>query len=272
MSLLYSTSLSRSVQARNDIHDPYSLSDLILDYANKEVVSPELGILYDLSLPPNLAGMEAAMVRIEVSDFWFGGANLSFFQIPPRTLPLPYMSELDTVYQNLSNLSSFYYNVPNHTLPNSTTKSLMLEFYASGCPNLVDFPRIFSSPKDENFPMKCVRFGKNGSVEMSNLAGLSSCGFMKNGYVAICDAFTLEEREVLEMMAGGIWGVGGGLVVLGGVIEFVGCEVFKKKRTEQMERQSESYRTLKTMWIWGCKMPSFTLVRTKPVLENSNFL
>uniref|UniRef100_A0A5B7CC26 Non-specific serine/threonine protein kinase n=1 Tax=Davidia involucrata TaxID=16924 RepID=A0A5B7CC26_DAVIN len=259
-----------------DSYNPDSLDSFIHDYANKAIKKPRTGILYNISLPANFSGMEVSIVRLRSGSFWTRGANFSYFHIPPRIIPMPFVKRLAIVYENLGNWSSYYYNVPNYTFVTpvvgfgtygaSTKGSAILKLSIMGDPILVHFPRI-----PENVTLKCVRFGTDGSVEFSNMTTPSVCIARDQGHFSIVVPSPAKKKKKKERFWKW-WVIGFGVGVVGLVlVALVGVLIYKlvrRKRIGKMEKQSERSEALETMWVGMSKMPSATGIRTQPMLEN----
>ncbi|XP_059654211.1 uncharacterized protein LOC132300921 [Cornus florida] len=277
------------IQAMNS-HNPDSLDDFVHDYAYKAIKKPHTGILYNISLPANFSGIEVSFVRLRSASFWVRGANFSSFDIPPRIIPMPAPKRLDMVYQNLGNWSSYYYNVPNYTfvtpvvgfmtydaMISTARDNAVLELSIMGDPISIRFPRIPETEGRRNVTMKCVRFGTDGSVELSDMAMQNVCIAKGQGHFAVVvpsaapskqkDRFSKKKERFWKW-----WVIGFGVGIVGLVlVVLVGLLVYKlirKKRIREMERQSQMSEALKTVWVGMSKMPSATWIRTQPVLEN----
>ncbi|KAG5626632.1 hypothetical protein H5410_011850 [Solanum commersonii] len=216
------------------------------------------GKLYDIPLPTNFSGMESSIVRLRSSSFWRKGANFSFFKIPHRVLPWPFVKRFDIIYENLGNLSSKYYDVTNYTFVTPVVGFLaydarrsrenygMVELNTMENHILIHFP---PNKDNKNVTMKCVRFVKNGTIEFSNVTMNNTCMSRGQGHFAIVvPSLKPEEEEEEEENGNG----NGGL-----------------KKRGNMERQSEKSEALDDVWVGNSRMPSASGIRTQPVLENS---
>ncbi|XP_060218491.1 uncharacterized protein LOC132645494 [Lycium barbarum] len=266
--------------------DRDSLDSFIHDYAIKNMTKRYTGKLYDIPLPSNFSGMESSIVRLRSGSFWRRGANFSFFKIPSSVLPWPFVKRFDIIYENLGNLSSKYYDVPNYTfvtpvigfLAYDATRSRknygMIELHIMANHILVHFPQI-SLPQDKNNKknetMTCVRFVTNGTIEFSNVTMNNMCISQGQGHFAIViPSLKPDEKK------GGKWkwwviGFGVGIVglILLIVIGTLICKCIRLKKRGNMERQSEKSEALDTVWVGNSRMPSASGIRTQPVLENS---
>lgn len=274
-------------QSTNNSYDPDSLDVFFRDYAYNNVVRPRTGILYNISLPANFSGMELSFVRLRTRNFWLTGANLSYFRIPPRILPVPFVKRFDLLYQNLGNWSHVYYHVPNYTLitpvvglmlynaSNSSTKGDWgLDLGVNGDPILVQFPSI-SLRDNKNVTLQCVQFGANGSVELTNMTSPNTCIIRNNGHFSIVVPSSLPPRPSPNKRKEEIWklwvlGFGLGIIglILVALLGVLTYKFVKRKRIGQMERQSERNEALETTWIGRSRMPSATGIRTQPTIEN----
>ncbi|KAK2983872.1 hypothetical protein RJ640_003923 [Escallonia rubra] len=279
-------SLSHFVQgsAMNNYYNPDLLDDFVHEYAQKSLLRHRTGTLYNVSLPGNFSGMEASTVRVRSGSFWNRGANFSFFHIPSRAMPMPFVKRVDIVYQNLGNWSSRYYVVPNYTLVtpvvgfliydalNSSENGVgMVNLSVTGDPILVRFPQISLPGEERNATRQCVRFDQNGTVEFSDMTMPNLCVTRGQGHFSIVVPTTSKKRKKRERL----WkwwvigfGVGVvGLVLLGLVVVLI-RKLIRVKRIAKMERQSEKSEVLDTVWIGESRMPSASGIRTQPVLEN----
>ncbi|KAK6142745.1 hypothetical protein DH2020_023093 [Rehmannia glutinosa] len=264
----------------SEIYTRDSLDSFLYNYAFKKIHSPRAGKLYDnIPLPANLSGVKMSMVRLRTSRLWKNGANFSSFSIPPLILPRPFTKRVDIVYQDLGNLSSSYYNVPNHTFvapvigflaydPNRSSINYgLIELKLMGNnPITVLFPNI---KEDGNVTMKCVRFNTNGTLEFSNMTVKSSCVVRKQGHFSVVIPYQPEKDKAIKwwVIVGIVVGVL--VLVLIVVVCIVGYKWIKRKRIKKMERMSERSVGLDTIWIGRSRMPSAAGIRTQPVLENS---
>ncbi|KAK6918277.1 Protein of unknown function DUF1191 [Dillenia turbinata] len=264
-----------------------SLDDFIKDYAFKtSQPKPKTGALYTVTLPSNFSGIEASIARFRSASFWQRGANFSTFYIPPRVLAMPFAKRIAIVYKNLGNLSSEYYNVPNYTLvspvlgfrvydassSNPTTPGRNLNVSIRGDPIMVRFPLV-PVLEDQNVTKSCVRFGHNGLVEeFSNFVVPNLCVTRQQGHYTIVVPYVKNEENEDFFKKRKWWvigiGIGVGLILL----ILVGSWVYKMmvaRRIRRMERESEKEVAIDSIWIRSTsKMPSATVIRTQPEIEN----
>ncbi|KAL3536743.1 hypothetical protein ACH5RR_000109 [Cinchona calisaya] len=286
--MFYMLLLPNYVQGQNSSYDHDSLDSFIHDFAMKTMRRTRTGILYNISLPTNYSGIEVSIVRLRTASLWRRGANYSFFDIPPRILPKPFSRRLNIVYQNLGNLSNYYYNVTNHTFVTpvigflvydantSTENGGILDLSVKNDPILIHFPKISGVEDTNHTTTKCVRFGTNGEVEFSNMTMTNKCIAKDQGHFSIVipskppapsPSNKRKERSWKWWVIGSGVGIGG--LVLLGVSGIVLYRLIRKKRIAKMEKQSEKSEGLGTIWIGQSRMPSATDIRTQPVLENS---
>ncbi|KAI3444460.1 hypothetical protein Pfo_001125 [Paulownia fortunei] len=257
-----------------------SLNSFLYDYAFKRMPRPRTGKLYNVSLPVNFSSMEVSVIRLRTHSLWKNGANLSFFEIPPRTLPWPFTKRVDIVYQNLGNWSTSYYNVQNYTFVapvigflayDSNTSSRLIELNISGDNPIIIRFQNHSLEEDENVRMKCVRFGTNGTLEFSNVTAKSSCVARGQGHFSVVIPYQPKKDKKKRVLKWWMIGVPAGVVglVLLVVLGIVAYKLFIWKKIRKLERQSERSEALDTIWVGNSRMPSASGIRTQPALENS---
>ncbi|XP_071695829.1 uncharacterized protein [Rutidosis leptorrhynchoides] len=235
------------------------------------------GTLYDVTLPANLSGIHVSYVRLRSKTLWNKGANFSSFQIPSRTLPVPYVKRIVIMFQDFGNLSSKFYNrkVPGYTLMSSVmgfkvydasnpiaTSVKHLDFNISDhAPILVHFRGLKFSPG-----AKCAYFGgSNGEVLLSDMNVGNVCYARSYGRFSVVMPNRKKGRVWIR------WGIGAAFLTI--LVCFIGLMVMKMKKVKkldemvmQMENGSEE---LETVWIGYNKMPCATRTRTPPNLENA---
>lgn len=270
-------SLSSSFAQGSIDYNIESLNAFIHDHADKALVKPRTGTLYNISLPANFSGMEVSVVRIRSGEFWAKGANFSFFHIPPGIRPIPYAKRLSILYQNLGNWSSYYYHVPGYRLvapvvgltayDSSNSRTIgnrRVDFSIMGDPISVHFFNIvIQAGKNDHVMPKCVEFGADGSFELQD---------MNESYVCITHGEGHFSVVVLKKQEGNmkLWALGFGFVGLVSVVLVMVAIVrlLRRNKMRKMEKQSERGVAFDTFWIGGSKMPSASMVRTQPALEN----
>ncbi|XP_008794994.2 uncharacterized protein LOC103710862 [Phoenix dactylifera] len=269
-----------------------SLNSAIRDYAFKELVRRRTGVLYEVSLPRNLSGITASVLRLRSGSMRSRGANLSSIHIPPGVTPVPpSVRRLVIVYHDLGNRSSSYYDLPGYSLvapvvgclaydasnvSSGITKELELALPADRI--LVVFPE-FNLPEGMNPAIKCAAFGRGGSVHLHDVVSKNTCSAASTGHFAIVvpsvapasppsvERKKTESRWEVRVMASACGVVG--LVLVG----LVGLGIFRlvrNKKMEGMESQAEEGEALGTTWVGRSKMPSATMMRTQPVIEDGS--
>nr|POE82213.1 hypothetical protein CFP56_49829 [Quercus suber] len=214
--MVFSLSLSSFAQGSNH-YDLRALNVFIHRLANDILVQPHTGILYNIPLPANFSGMEVSVIRLRRGQFWAKGANISFFHIPSRIRPMPYVERLAILFQNFGNWSSYYYNVPGYRLVAPVFGFLAYDSMHSGM-----------------------------------------IGIHKLKFYGLKDPIAFQfSHHVLE-----------GKNVTPKCVIFSADGLVKKKKIRKMEKQSEKGVAIDTFWIGGTKMPSASMIRTQPALEN----
>lgn len=285
--------------------DRDNLDSVVRDSAFRRIGSGRIrsGVLYDnISLPEKFSDVQVSVVRMRSSGLWLRGANFSFFDVPPRTLPRPFSRRIIIVYQNLANLSSVYYNVPNYTFVAPVVGLLAYDshfsFNGTGNNNisstssielkpmkdliLIRFSQILLIPAAtyNQVTRKCVRLDTNGDVQFSNLTETDSCIALGGGHFSVVEpiqpppnskrrkhGFLRKWRKIV--IGAGILGLGLGLVLFMGFGILLYKLMIKKKRIKKMERESEKNEGLDSIWVGTSRMPSATGIRTQPILENN---
>lgn len=265
------------VQGSEEFYNRDSLDSYVYDYAIEKMHSPRTAKLYNITLPANFSGVEVSFVRLRARGLWKNGANHSLFTIPQGVLPFPFAMRVDLVYQNLGNMSSAYYNVPNYTyvapviglLAYDPNKTSLVELEIMGTdPIIAHFPNILVE-EDGSANMKCVRFDTNGTLELSNMTVRSSCVVRRQGHFSVVVPYRRKTDKVIKwrMSVAIVGGVVGLILIF--VVAIAVYKWIKGKRIKQMERQTETGEGLDSIWIGRSRMPSASGIRTQPVLENS---
>lgn len=275
--VMFSLSISSFARGSNN-YDLDSLNTFIHDYANKSLRMPRTGILYNISLPANFSGMEVSAIRLRSGQFWAKGKKISLFHFPPKIRSTPYAKRIAILYQNFGNWSSYYYNVPGYRLvapvvgfvaydsSNSTTVgNLKVNFGVIGKPISVHFSHdIVLGGKD--LTPKCVEFGADGSFTLQD---------MNESYVCFsrsADHFSVVVPKKHDQGTPKFWVIGFALgfvvLVLGGLVLAAIFRLVRRRKIVKMEQQTERGVAFDTFWVGGSKMPSASMIRTQPALEN----
>ncbi|KZV57667.1 hypothetical protein F511_03127 [Dorcoceras hygrometricum] len=269
----------------SEFYSKDALNSFLHDYAVNNVRKHHTGTLYNVSLPANFSGMELSFARIRARTLWVNGVHFSFFKIPPRVLPWPFVRRVDLVFQNLGNWSDSYYNVPNHTFiapvigflaydSNESSRSygeIGLNIMGEN-PFIVQLPNV-TFQENGNATAKCVRIDRNGTLEFSNVIAKDKCISRRQGHfsIVIPSQIIITKKKKDAGLKWRIIGLAGGIVglTLLLVLGFLAYKYFKNQRIRTMERQSERSEVLDTIWIGRSRMPSASRIRTQPVLEKS---
>ncbi|KAL3624409.1 hypothetical protein CASFOL_031077 [Castilleja foliolosa] len=251
-----------------------SLDHYLHNYALNKAPKPIIDVLYNLQLPANLTGVELSFCRVRSRSIWVNSTNhISYFSIPPFTLPWRFINRVDLIYQNLGNWSTSYYNVPNYIFvtpvlgllayhPNTSKLDLIV---MGDYQIIVRFPNISTEKIDV---MKCVRFDENGTIEFSEMMkseGLS-CGVKKPGHFSIVKP---NQEDIIIKRRGIVAGtvLGGFLsVIVITVVCVLGHEAWiRRKKRKKMEMMSELNMALETLRVGRSKMSLPTDIKTHPV-------
>ncbi|KAI5598771.1 hypothetical protein POPTR_002G166900v4 [Populus trichocarpa] len=260
-------------------YDPESLDALIHKHAMKAQAKKRTGTSLQVSLPANFSGIEVSVVRLRSGHFWERGVNFSSFYIPPRVLPFPFVKRLSIVYQNLGNWSTRYYKVPDYSLVApvvgfmaydasnlSALGNEALKFSILGGPILISFPNLEIKGKLET--LKCVKLGPDGFVQFRNITKGNTCITQGDGHFSLA----VQNPEVEKNIRVWKWyvvGFGAGFfaLVLSGVIGYTTFKLVRSKKLRGMEAESENGVALDATSVGRSKMPSASMVRTQPTLE-----
>ncbi|KAK7389865.1 hypothetical protein VNO78_25161 [Psophocarpus tetragonolobus] len=284
--VIVSLLLSSSVDGSQTYYDHESLDNFLRKQAMEEIKTPRTGVVYNVSLPSNLTGMEVSVIRMRSFSLWLRGMNYSFIHLPPRILPRPSEKRIAILYENLGNWSSQYYHVPNHTmvapvigvLAYSSSESALLDekinFTTHRDPISIWFPHVNQHGKN-NTPI-CVKFSAGRLVKFKNMTQPYVCETRSQGhYTLVVPSFPSPKEPNTGRHSKGVttwW-------VLGFVIGFVGLVILvlilvalvkeaKKRKIGEMERNSAAGEPFDTFWIGETKLPSASMLRTQPILEN----
>ncbi|KAG5249398.1 atpob [Salix suchowensis] len=215
-----------------------TLDTFLQDSAFKSLAHqwPHTGALYKGLIPVNLSGMEVSIVRIRSRTLWNIGANFSNFQIPSRTMTSPHVKRLAIVYQDLGNWSSYYYSAPGYSMITPVVGFMV--FNASN-------------------------------------ARAEKCHSQDQGHFSIVVPLQRRGRDKRKHCLWYLWVIelvlGFSVVALLGYFGIVSLKLLKTKTIQAMERQADEDLVLDTVWVGSGKMPSATVTRTQPNLENAGF-
>ncbi|KAF7826130.1 plant/F17O14-7 protein [Senna tora] len=280
-------------------YDPESLEAFVVERANKEIPKPRTGTLYNIPLPSNFSDIKFSVIRLRSGSLRSRGVNITrFFNLPPWIKPEPYVERMAIVYENLGNLSSRYYNVPNHSI---IAPVLGLMAYNSSGTTLIESTRLKLSilggregqtsikvrffqggvhGKKGKVPI-CAVFGGGGMVELKNTSKSESEGYVceaeKEGHYSLVVPLLEEEAEKVERRRkfwGRRWnlglGIGSGVIGMGlvGLVIVGFVMALKRRKMREMEEKAEKGEAFGVFWVGESKMPCASMIRTQPTLEN----
>ncbi|XVE64743.1 hypothetical protein DITRI_Ditri07aG0125800 [Diplodiscus trichospermus] len=261
-----------------------SLDSSLQDFAFRALVRhrPQTGALYKASLPANLSGVEVSIARIRSRTLWKYGANLSSFRIPSKTIPVPHVRRVAIVYQNLGNWSSHYYRVPGYSLitsvvgfmvfdaSNPRARSLrIISLDTMGKPISIHFSNLKCPDGMNSAAARCAVFSTNGTIHISEMILPNVCYTSDEGHFSVVVLQKRKRRPSYPWVIGVVLGFGG--LVLISYLGLIFIRLLKTKRIQAMERQADEGEVFDSRWVGSSKMPSATVTRTQPVLENGGF-
>jgi len=279
-----------------------ALDAMLQDYAYRAFVRPRTGIVYNATVPGDLAGVEVSAVRLRSGSLRRKGFTGYFeFNIPSGVIVQPYVERVVLVYHNLGGLSQKYYPLPGYTYLSPVLGLLFydaanlsavglseLSIVASESPISVNFSNVREVPPGGPAP-QCVWFDLDGVPQFRDLEANSVCTTYRRGHFSI----VVNSSEVAPAPApsGAIappiptdgdhakgrsdaWkiavGVVGGVIALGVLASLLLCFVRYKreKKMAAMERNAEVGETLRMAQVGRSQAPVALGTRTKPVIES----
>ncbi|XP_044477258.1 uncharacterized protein LOC123204583 [Mangifera indica] len=277
---------SPSVHSSNN-YTTNSLDEYLQDFAFKTLVHHRphhSGALYKPILPAELAGTRVSIVRLRSRRLWNIGANFSNIHIPSRTITEPHARRLAIVYQDFGNWSSHYYSVPGYSMVTPVIGFMVfdawniqakrkLDLNTMGRPIVIRF--LDSSLSDERVSRaKCVAFSSNGTVHMSEMSVPNVCKSQDQGHFSIAVPLNLKKKKK-KKKKNAMWyfwvigfGLGFGGLILIGYVGILSMKVRKTQKIQVMERQADEDLVLNSIWVGSSKMPSATVTRTQPTIED----
>jgi hypothetical protein len=141
-----------------------------------------------------------------------------------------------------------------------------LKFSILGGPILISFPNLEIKGKLET--LKCVKLGPDGFVQFRNITKGNTCITQGDGHFSLA----VQNPEVEKNIRVWKWyvvGFGAGFfaLVLSGVIGYTTFKLVRSKKLRGMEAESENGVALDATSVGRSKMPSASMVRTQPTLE-----
>lgn len=273
------------------------LNALLQDHAYQAFHRPRTGVVYDGTVPSNLAGIQVSAMRLRSGCLRKRGHSVfKEFEIPKGVVEHPYVERLVLVYHNLGNWSNTYYPLVNHTYLapvlgllaydalNLTEKNLPeLHIQASDQPISIRFSELRAAPNG-TVP-RCVSFYSNGSVNFSDLSSDYTCTTFEQGHFSIVvapiahpfPAINATKRGPIQIgnakdnsRVGMVVGsVVGGITVMA-VFGFLVVQITRynyRKRMDYMEKAAEIGEALNMANVGGTKAPAAAGTRTLPRIE-----
>ncbi|KAK1565649.1 hypothetical protein Q3G72_031703 [Acer saccharum] len=276
-----------SVLGSLDKYSTDSLDAALQDIALQTLVRhrPHTGALYKAMLPANLSGMNVSIVRLRSRRLWNIGANFSNFHIPSRTLTVPHVRRLAIVYQDFGNWSSNYYSVPGYSMITPVTGFMVfdasnvrarritkLSLKTAGNPIVIRFSDPTFSDGMISRATRCATFSSDGALNLSQMSLANVCYSHDQGHFTIVVPLKKKKKAGLWYL----WVIGfvlgfGVLVLVGYLGVVVSLKLLKTKKIQVMEKQADEDLVLDTIWVGRSKMPSATVTRTQPVIEEGGF-
>ncbi|KAK3227965.1 hypothetical protein Dsin_007827 [Dipteronia sinensis] len=242
------------------------------------------GALYKAMLPANLSGMKVSIVRLRSRRLWNIGADFSSFHIPSRTLTVPHVKRLAIVYQDFGNWSSNYYSVPGYSMITPVTGFMVfdasnvrarritkLSLNTTGKPIMIRFSNSTFSDGMISRATRCATFSSDGALQLSEMSLPNVCYSQDQGHFTIVVPLKKKKRTGLWYLWVIGFVLGFGVLVLVGFVGVVSLKLLKTKKIQVMEKQADEDLVLDTIWVGGSKMPSATVTRTQPVIEEGGF-
>lgn len=277
--------------------DPGLIDRIVRDSAFRSylVDHQKTAVVYNVSLPPSVAGVAAAAVRFRTGSLRRHGAVVGEFRVAPGVVVRPRSRRLVVVAQNLGDLSSAYdgyRNISGFRLVSPVLGLLFyraasvrnsnvppeLEILATRGPITVDFSGLARCSRESR--VLCALFESDGNLSLSNATrGGTVCRARTQGHFALVvesagSGGSGGEME-MEMKLSG-WKVVVVSVAAGAfssvLLGLVGVAVVtaqrKKMRTAEMERRAYEDEALQVSMVGHVRAPTAAVVRTAPSLEN----
>ncbi|XP_074576346.1 uncharacterized protein LOC141832886 [Curcuma longa] len=277
--------------------DPGLIDRIVRDSAFRSylVDHQKTAVVYNVSLPPSVAGVEAATVRFRTGSLRRHGAAVGDFRVAPGVVVRPRSRRLVVVAQNLGDLSSAYdgyRNISGFRLVSPVLGLLFyraasvrnasvppeLEILATRGPITVDFSGLSRCSRGSR--VLCALFESDGNLSLSNATrGGTVCRARTQGHFAL----VVESAGIggsggemeMEMKLSGwkvvVVSVAAGAfssVLLGLVVVAVVTAQRKRMRTAEMERRAYEDEALQVSMVGHVRAPTAAVVRTAPCLEN----
>ncbi|WVZ54758.1 hypothetical protein U9M48_005509 [Paspalum notatum var. saurae] len=198
--LLLLAAASAPAAAQSQPPSPARILDATLqDYAYRAFVRPRTGIVYNATLPADLAGIAVSAVRLRSGSLRRRGFAAYFqFAIPTGVVAQPRVERLVLVYHDLGARSGFYYPLRGYTYlapvlgllaydaANLSAVGLQeLDVVATGSPINVTFAGVRAVVPPGGAAPRCVVFGLDGVPQFRDLEGTNVCTTYRQGHVSI---------------------------------------------------------------------------------------
>jgi hypothetical protein len=201
----------------------------------------------------------------------------------------PHVKRLAIVYQDLGNWSSYYYSAPGYSMitpvvgfmvfnaSNARTESTeKISLDTRGKAIVIRFANSTIPESMIVFGAKCVTFSASGKFHLSEINQLNECHSQDQGHFSIVVPLQRKGRDKRKRSLWYLWVIefvlGFSVVAFLGYFGIVSLKLLKTKTIQAMERQADEDLVLETIWVGTSKMPSATVTRTQPNLDNGGFL
>ncbi|XP_058110769.1 uncharacterized protein LOC131253675 [Magnolia sinica] len=281
------------------------LDALLQDYTYRSfvrLVHPKTGRLYNAPVPANLSTIKLTAMRLRSGSLRSKGVHgYNEFEIPDGIIAKPYVLRLILVFQNLGNLSSFYYGLQGYRFLAPVLGLLAYDatnLSATGLPELditlskgpisIQFRDVETAPSGST--PKCVWFDLDALPQFSDLESSNVCSTSHQGHFSIVVESTAPAPAPVAppspVPAGPNLSPGHGknkskawkiaVPVVGGfilLVLFVMLLVWliryrQNKKMAEMERQADIGEALQMTSIGHTRAPVAMGTRTPPSLEN----
>ncbi|KAI4372206.1 hypothetical protein MLD38_010470 [Melastoma candidum] len=249
------------------------------------------GMVHSVSLPQNLSGIRADMVKYRCGSLRRHGARLKEFRLAAGVTVTPCADRVMVIRQFLEqNWSTVYYS--NYDLSDYQLISPVLGLlaYNAGSPSEIgisagEIPITvnFSSPLTEALAGQnqrpgivplCAIFGSDGKLTLSNMVTLSpylclASGSGHFGLVMELPPVQAGRKESAWKVAiGSSIGTALGIVLLGLLLVALFVKAKKRSKREEMERRAYEEEALQVSMVGNMRAPMAATTRTVPGIEH----
>lgn len=291
--------------AQSQPPSPARILDATLqDYAYRAFARPRTGIVYNATLPADLAGIAVSAVRLRSGSLRRRGFPAYFqFDVPPGVVEQPRVERVVLVYHDLGDRSDRYYPLRGYTYlapvlgllvydaANLSAVGLQeLDIVATGSPINVTFGDVRAVPLGGAAP-RCVVFGLDGVPQFQDMEGTNVCTTYRQGHISIvvnsseippspsppppgAIAPSIPAPGGREKGNSKAWKIAvsvvGAAAALGLLAALLLCLVRyrRDKKLKVMERNAEVGETLRMAQVGRTQAPVALGTRTQPVIEN----